>query len=902
MSRLRIELMAIPLAFILGLWLLSCRFLDEGSAVGQKLARASYDLPYLLSGNTVNDSEVVIIYLDFRTYNLFGLDPLERFPRGYYAQLLNHLRAAGSRAAVFDIVFASGADEVQDAQLARAIRDHGNVYLAGEISQSSLDVTPNSRIQTTQLEKPFHSFLDESRGWGLASLPIDQDLVIRRNLPVFPEYDATSLSWSVASPILDFPSPVSGNWTYYYGPPFTIPHLSLGDFLQNPDSYRDSVKDKIILIGARPVTTGFGMIQDEFRSPFPASGRSNDLFHPGVEIHATQLLNTLRHEWLVRPDPFTEKILFLVFSIFIVCLLSLLRPWSAVIISVALVLMAFFISAGIFHGVGWWFAWVIPAAVQVPGGLVAAMTNRSLEWYLERRRILSAKRAADMRIREQASLLDQARDAILVCQLDGTITWFNRCASELYGWNSQLDTQSLSLLSTMATPDQFSLLVQEARSNGVWVGEIFQIDSKGRKITVDSRWTCLETPENILMINTDITQKKVMEEQLLRAQRMDTLGAIAGGVAHDLNNVLSPILMGVQLLKRQTSSLHDTQLLDAMESNTRRGAQMIHQLLAFSRGRASEKSAVDASKVLTDLRQFLVVTFPDSINVSILIPDDLWQIFGDTTQIHQILLNLCINARDAMPDGGDLIVAADNAQFHGNENNNGNDISPCPDGLPPGRYVAIMVSDSGSGIDPEIQKNVFQPFFSTKPEGKGTGLGLANVLNIVTNHKGTVRLQSEPGQGTTFEVFLPAAASSRQIESTIPRRRNPEAEGADISILVVVEEVSFRELIHGYLSECGFDVWTAGTGAEALSLLTSAGSLTPSLVILNSSLFPLTLSDAWQSKMTDSDSRLPLIIVQDTDSPEITANGTDPSYILLCKPFTMEQLLNTIVPLVSSGD
>lgn len=897
MSRLRPELLVIPLAFTIGLWLLSCRFLDNGSAIGQKLIRASYDLPYLLSGSNLEESEVVVIYLDFRTYSLFGLDPLERFPRTYYATLLNHLRAAGSGPAVFDIVFASGVDLTTDAVLAQAIRDHGNVYLAGEISQSSHDVTNVSRIHTTQLEKPYEPFLSAARGWGLASLAIDQDLVVRRNFPVFPEYNADSLSWLVSRAFPGSTDPGIARWNYYYGPPFTIPHLSLGDYLQNPESYADFITDRVVLIGARPTTTGFGMIQDEFKSPFPVSGRSPDLFHPGVEVHATQILNLIRDDCLFRPSSINEQLILLISSIFLIFLLCLRRPWTSVFLAVVIVFSLFFLASGFFHIMGIWFPWLIIAAVQVPGGLVAAMTNRSLEWYMERRRFLSAKNAADMRIREQASLLDQARDAILVCGLDGRVSWFNRCAAELYGWMEHSDNPGRNamqgfhfpvFITTLEHPEQFPLLVEETRSCGVWAGEIIQLDSQGNRLTIDSRWTFLDSPGKILMINTDITRKKVVEEQLLRAQRMDTIGAIAGGVAHDLNNILSPILMGVQMLKRHSGASYDAKLLDAIESNTRRGAQMIHQVLAFSKGRTTEMSAVDIHKILVDLEQFLAVTFPSSISIRVIMPKDLWDVYGNTTQIHQVLLNLCINARDAMPHGGELIVAADNAEF------GIGDSGLSPD-LRPGRYINILVTDSGTGMDQAIQKNIFQPFFTTKPEGKGTGLGLATAMSIVKNHKGSLGLQSEPGRGTTFEIFLPAAIATPPKSAAPPSFKKSQTE--KMIVLVVDEENSIRELIHGYLSECGFDVWTAGTGAEALSMLTDSRPQRPALAILSSSLLPFTSSEAWLVQTGDGP-LLPVIIVHDSLSPELGSHDPELKLAVLVKPFSMTQLLETIEKLL----
>ncbi|MCD8533817.1 MAG: CHASE2 domain-containing protein [Verrucomicrobia bacterium] len=889
MSRLRYELVAIPLIFILGLWFISCQLLNEDNAVGQKLVRGSYDLPYIVSLGALEDSEVVIVYLDFRTYNLLGLEPLERFPRHHYAHLLRLLNQAGVRAVAFDIVFSGESEADSDAEFASAIQEVGNVYLAGEISQSSQDVTRITRIHTSQIEQPYAPFLDSAQGWGLASLPIDHDLVIRRNLPFFREFNIPSLSGIVAQSELQTSVPDGPLWNYFYGPPYTLPHLSMGDFLENPEAYHEFFQDKIVLVGARPTTSGFGMIQDEFRSPFFNQGNAVELFHAGVEIHATQLLNIIRRDWLTRPAKNTEVILFFVSSFFIVSVLCLLRPWSAVLVSLWMLGVLMGISVVVFHGFQWWTAWGVVGAVQIPGGLVASMTNRSLEWYIERRRFLASQRIADQRIREQASLLDQARDAILVCTLEGYVTYFNRCAGDLYNWKSEdsKPDQCFSFLKTLVYPEHFNDIVKQAQSRGEWVGEILQFRADGNRISIDSRWTIFNPPAigttHILMINTDITQKKIMEEQLYRAQRMDTIGAIAGGVAHDLNNILSPILMGVQLLKRQSPQPHDLKLLDAIESSTRRGAQMIHQVLAFSKGRLAEKTSVDPRKILVELEQFLVSTFPESIKIRMIIPDDLWTIMADSTQVHQVLLNLSINSRDAMPDGGELLIAADNAEFSQNG-------EPIPPGLHSGRHVLIMVSDSGSGMDESVAKKVFEPFFTTKPVGKGTGLGLASVANIVKYHNGAIQLHTEPGNGTTFEIYFPATPASNEPVSPAPSSLTLDP--ASRYVLVVDEELAFRELIHGYLSEHGFVVATAGTGAEALSLLSSPGKR-PDLAILNSSLPGFTNLDK-ELFHTGPLAAIPLVLLHDSNSPGFEDTLSDAEKIILQKPFTMDQLLLSI--------
>lgn len=256
---------------------------------------------------------------------------------------------------------------------------------------------------------------------------------------------------------------------------------------------------------------------------------------------------------------------------------------------------------------------------------------------------------------------------------------------------------------------------------------------------------------------------------------------------------------------------------------------------------------------------------------------------ADSTQVHQVLLNLSINSRDAMPDGGDLMVAADNAEFIENKD-------PLPPGLNAGRYVLIMVSDSGTGMDESVLKKIFQPFFTTKPVGKGTGLGLASVANIVKHHNGAIQLQSEPGNGTTFEIYFPATPASIEPISSAPPFLT--LDHASKYVLVVHEELAFRELIHGYLSEHGFAVATAGTGAEALSLLTSPGKR-PDLAILNSSL-PGIIGLDYEHFHTGPLAGIPVVLLQDANSSDFQGVLPDATKIILQKPFSMEQLVKSI--------
>ncbi|HKB90436.1 MAG TPA: PAS domain-containing protein, partial [Opitutaceae bacterium] len=249
---------------------------------------------------------------------------------------------------------------------------------------------------------------------------------------------------------------------------------------------------------------------------------------------------------------------------------------------------------------------------------------------------------------------------------------------------------------------------------------------------------------------TDLTERKRLEAQYLRAQRMESIGTLAGGIAHDLNNVLSPVLMSIELLKMSVNNDADAlQLLETIEASTKRGADLVKQVLVFARGADGRHSTVDLRSLLADIEDIARKTFPRSIRLLTEMQDGLWPVLGDITQLHQVLLNLAVNARDAMPVGGTLTFSAQNLvidqQYAGTSRE-----------ALPGSYVMLSVSDTGQGIAPEIRERIFEPFFTTKGVGEGTGLGLSTVHAIVKGHGGFVSVYSEIGQGSTFKVYIPA--------------------------------------------------------------------------------------------------------------------------------------------------
>jgi two-component system, cell cycle sensor histidine kinase and response regulator CckA len=316
-------------------------------------------------------------------------------------------------------------------------------------------------------------------------------------------------------------------------------------------------------------------------------------------------------------------------------------------------------------------------------------------------------------------------------------------------------------------------------------------------------------PTRTIGIHMDITEKKQLESQFLRAQRLESLGTLASGIAHDLNNVLTPILSVAQLLPLRLTNIDDRSrnLLKILESSARRGADLIKQILSFAQGIEGKHLCIQPAHLLIDIQKIVQQTLPKSIEIERDIPKDLWTVLADMTQLHQVLMNLCINARDAMPHGGTLTIAAANRSIDKAFASQHLDAKI-------GDYVVISVSDTGTGIQPQLLHRIFDPFFTTKGVGKGTGLGLSAVLGIIKSHGGFLDVQSQVNQGTQIHVYLPAANTP-----TSPTQNEPELpSGQQQLILVVDDERAICELIKTTLETYNYRVLTADNGTDAIAI------------------------------------------------------------------------------------
>ena len=369
-------------------------------------------------------------------------------------------------------------------------------------------------------------------------------------------------------------------------------------------------------------------------------------------------------------------------------------------------------------------------------------------------------------IEQQSQMLDQVSDAVTMLDGEGRIMFWNQAASRLYGWAADevLGRHADEIL-YRGDPETLRTMLRETQARRSWSGELTKVTRAGKTIIVEHRRTVLQDESGgavkYLCIDIDITDRKSHERVSHRSQRLQSIGTLAGGIAHDLNNVLTPILMGTQLLASGRTPLDHHGLLHTMQASAQRGADMIKQLLSFAGGIRGERSPVRVDQLVTETHGLLEHTLSPSVRIDIRIDAACPPVLGDATEWSQILMNLSINARDAMPDGGTLTIEAAFLLLNGTAEQLHPDARPGP-------YVVLKVSDTGSGMTPEVLDRIFDPFFTTKEVGKGTGLGLATVQGIVKSHGGFVNVYSEHGQGSKFSVYLPAAATVEATAAAAP--------------------------------------------------------------------------------------------------------------------------------------
>lgn len=423
---------------------------------------------------------------------------------------------------------------------------------------------------------------------------------------------------------------------------------------------------------------------------------------------------------------------------------------------------------------------------------------------------ITERRLAEEQIREQAALLNNAQDAIAVQDLEGRVLFWNRGAERMYGWTSAevLNHPLDELLYAEAHSQRFAELLRHLQEKDEYKGDAQQITKDKNPIMVETRCSLVRDehgrPKSVLVINTDVTSRKQLETQVLRMQRMESIGSLASGIAHDLNNALAPILMALHTLQQRFTDQNSQHWLSLIRKSAERSRDLVDQVLTFARGASGERLPLELDDLILDMATILKETLPKNLKLEVQVADNLWPLIGDKTQIHQVLMNLCINARDAMPTGGRLTVKAENVQLK-------QDDVWTYEGVKAGPFVRVIVSDTGTGMPPEVLDRIFEPFFTTKEQGKGSGLGLSTSSGIVRGHGGFIEVKSEIGHGSRFCVCLPADVAN---DTLVPE----STEDLPDLVLVVDDEPTLLEVTKVTLETAGYRVLAVSDGQEALTV------------------------------------------------------------------------------------
>jgi len=429
---------------------------------------------------------------------------------------------------------------------------------------------------------------------------------------------------------------------------------------------------------------------------------------------------------------------------------------------------------------------------------------------------ITVRKEYERKLKEQAGLLNNARDAILVRDLNHNIRYWNNGAERLYGYQST-EVLGKSIESLLYPNDSTNFLEATAETikNGFWSGQIIQTCKDGRNITVDGNWSLVRNevgdPDAIFAINTDISEKLELEHKLQHAQKLESIGQLTGGIAHDFNNLLTVIIGNSQILHEELEATPKlSSLAEMVMVAGERGAELTQRLLAFARRQALEPRLIKVSKSIDAMKALLKRTIGEAVEIKIINDDHLWDVFIDPGHLDSALMNLCINARDAMDGAGKITIESSNVTLDADYASNNPEVEP-------GEYVVVSISDTGHGMSQETMSKVFEPFFTTKAKGRGTGLGLSMVYGFTKQSGGHVKLYSELGIGTVVKLYIPRAATS-QIETVAVDMPEMDVGGHE-RILLVEDDELLRPHALRLLREFGYDVVEAANGQEALDII-----------------------------------------------------------------------------------
>ncbi|MCW5548621.1 MAG: PAS domain S-box protein [Opitutaceae bacterium] len=431
---------------------------------------------------------------------------------------------------------------------------------------------------------------------------------------------------------------------------------------------------------------------------------------------------------------------------------------------------------------------------------------------------ITTKKQQEEELRLKSAALDAAANAIFITNREGRIEWANEAFTRLTGYtlDEVLRRNPKELVKSGVQGEEFYRdLWNTILAGRPWSGELVNRRKDGTHYSEEMMITPVKDAAgaitHFIAIKQNITDRKLLQEQYLKAQRLESLGMLAAGIAHDLNNMLAPIIFAGPLLRRRLTDEKDLRVISMLESSAERGAALVKQVVAFAQGGTNVLRVTQLKHVARDVVAIAQNSFPKSIRIQSNIPADAWPVMANPSQIHQVLLNLLVNARDAMPDGGTLTVALANRTL------SVEDVANQPEARP-GDWLLITVGDTGTGIPPDVLPRIFDAFFTTKAKGKGSGLGLTTVRTIVQAHHGFIKVESEPGRGTTMRIFLPA---SREQAPEEPAAATGLPEGQGELILLVDDDPSVRESMEVVLRQGNYRVLTCSDGVEAIVLYQS---------------------------------------------------------------------------------